>query len=196
MKWGVGKGYRADNPGEAREKLLPRSNGHVKHRRALPHGEVAEALVKVRGSRAAPAAKLALEFAALTACRSNEVRRARWDEVDLEAAVWTIPAERMKAGREHRVPLSCRALEVLAAARALHPPGRLPLVFPAARGGAASRSGFVAAHSRPRIPTAWPENVVPELVCRDGCAPRARRALPRPRRQEPRRTRLHGDRPA
>jgi hypothetical protein len=65
-------------------------------------------------------AALALEFAILTAARSGEVLGARWAEIDLDAKVWTVPAARMKAGREHRVPLSGRALailETLAAAR-------------------------------------------------------------------------------
>jgi integrase len=54
-----------------------------------------------------------LEFAILTACRSGEVRGARWDEFDLDNAIWTIPASRMKAKKEHRVPLSPRALEIV-----------------------------------------------------------------------------------
>jgi integrase len=63
------------------------------------------------------AAALALEFTILTAARRGEVLGARWDEFDLERAVWTVPAHRMKAGREHRVPLSARALKII---RALH----------------------------------------------------------------------------
>ena len=61
--------------------------------------------------------KLAFEFLVLTACRSGEVRGARWAEMDLEAAEWKIPAERMKHKREHRVPLSFRAREILAEAK-------------------------------------------------------------------------------
>ena len=56
---------------------------------------------------------IALEFLILTACRTSEVRLAVWDEIDLENRVWTIPKERMKAGREHRVPLSDRCIEIL-----------------------------------------------------------------------------------
>ena len=63
--------------------------------------------------------RLGFEFLVLTAARSGEVRGARWDEIDRDGAVWTVPAERMKAGREHRVPLSPRALEVLDGAREL-----------------------------------------------------------------------------
>jgi integrase len=79
-------------------------------------------------------AALALEFLILTAARSGEAIGARWSEIDLEAKLWTIPKERMKAGREHRVPLSDRALEVLAAAR-LRREGVDAYVFPGQRRG-------------------------------------------------------------
>ena len=77
--------------------------------------------------------KLALEFLILTAARSGEVRKATWDEIDLGGAVWTLPAERMKANREHRVPLSSRAIEVLDEAAELSDGGGL--VFPGTRPG-------------------------------------------------------------
>ena len=67
----------------------------------------------MRQSDARVAVKLAFEFLVLTARRSGEVRRARWEEMELEAGEWTIPAERMKQQREHRVPLSARAREIL-----------------------------------------------------------------------------------
>ena len=76
-------------------------------------------MAKVRASEAWPATKLAFEFLVLTACRSGEVRGARWEEIDPEAATWTVPALRTKAGREQRVPLSGRALGVLDGARGL-----------------------------------------------------------------------------
>ena len=118
MKWAVAQGFRQDNPaGDAIGAALPRSNGVQKHFRALPHADVAGALAKVRASGAAVTTKLAFEFLVLTAARSGEARLATWDEVDLAAALWTVPAERMKAQREHRVPLSGRAVEVLEAAR-------------------------------------------------------------------------------
>ena len=79
-------------------------------------------------------AKLAFEFLVLTACRSGEVRLAQWDEIDLEARQWTIPGERMKAKRTHRVPLSGRALEVLSVARTLAQDGT-GLVFSSIRYG-------------------------------------------------------------
>jgi len=84
----------------------------------MPFDDVPAFIGKLREREATAA--LALEFAILTAARSGEVLGARWAEIDLDATVWTVPAVRMKAGREHRVPLSGRALailETLAAAR-------------------------------------------------------------------------------
>lgn len=74
----------------------------------------------------------ALEFLTLTATRSQEVRGARWDEIDLDKALWVIPGTRMKMGKEHRIPLTDRAVALLQALPRLE--GN-PLVFPAARGG-------------------------------------------------------------
>ncbi len=85
--------------------------------RALPHGEVADALATVQTSQALVTTKDAFEVLVLTAARSGEVRLATWDEMDLDAGVWTISATRMKAKRDHRVPLSGRALEILHDAR-------------------------------------------------------------------------------
>ena len=100
--------------------------------RALPHAEVGAALAQVRGSGAYPGAMLALEFLVLTAARSGEARNARWEQIDRDGAVWTIPAERMKAGRERRVPLSPRALAVLDGAAELF--DGAGLVFPSPTG--------------------------------------------------------------
>ena len=75
---------------------------------------------------------MALEFAILTAARSGEVLGARWDEFDLDRAVWTVPATRMKAGREHRVPLSRRALKI---AKAMHEARNGDFVFPGQKPG-------------------------------------------------------------
>ena len=135
MKWAVAQGYRADNPaGDAIGAALPKHNGNAKrHHRALPHGEVAAAIEVVRGSGAGIAVKLAFEFLVLTTARSGEVRLATWDEIDRDAATWTVPAARMKAGREHRVPLSERALAILDEAQALADGSGL--VFPGTRTG-------------------------------------------------------------
>ena len=114
MKWAVAMGYRPDNPaGDALGQVLGRQRAVVQHMRALPHGAVADALATVRTSRALVTTKDAFELLVLTAARSGEVRLATWDEMDLDAGVWTIPAARMKAKRDHRVPLSGRALAIL-----------------------------------------------------------------------------------
>ena len=133
MKWAVAMGLRPDNPaGDVLDQALGRHRVVVQHMRALPHSEVAGAIEAVRTSAAALVTKLAFEFMVLTACRSGEVRLAGWDEIDLEAGEWTIPGERMKAQRPHRVPLSGRAVEILGEARTLGDGGGL--VFPSSEG--------------------------------------------------------------
>ena len=132
MKWAIAQGHRADNPaGDAIAAALPKNGNARRHQRALPFGEVGAALAMVRTSGAYRPAVLAFEFLVLTACRSGEVRFAAWDEIDLGSATWTIPARRMKAEREHRVPLSARALEVLREAQELRDGSGL--VFPSQR---------------------------------------------------------------
>ena len=120
MKWAIAQGYRNDNPaGEAITAALPKPPAAVRHMPALPHGEVGGAIEAVRALPAWAGLKLAFEFLVLTAARSGEVRLATWDEMDVAARVWTVPAARMKAGREHRVPLAARAVEILGEARRL-----------------------------------------------------------------------------
>ena len=111
--------HRADNPCDRIGPVLGPQRGIVRHMRALPHRDVAAALATVRASRATRAVKLAFEFLVVTATRSGEVRLATWEEMNVAGRVWTSPAERMKMNREHRVPLSLRALEVLDVARSL-----------------------------------------------------------------------------
>ena len=107
MKWAVAQGYRDDNPaGDAISATLPKAAVRKQHMRALPTPRSGAALARVKGSGAYRGTMLAFEFLVLTAARSGEVRNARWEQIDRAGAVWTIPAERMKAGREHRVPLS------------------------------------------------------------------------------------------
>ena len=115
---------------------LPKANGIKKHYRALPHSEVAGAIAIIRASRAHWATIAAIEFLTLTAARSGEVRHARWPQVDIKSATWTVPAERAKTGREHRVPLSRPALQVLAEAR--RATGDTSLIFPSVTGRALS----------------------------------------------------------
>ena len=139
MKWAVAQGYRGDNPaGEALGQALPKHSHVKRHMAALPHGEVAGAIRAVQGSNASKVVKLAFEFLVLTAARSGEVRLATWDEIDLKKQEWTIPAERMKGKRSHRVPLSGRAMEILNEARALSDGNGW--IFPSGTGRALSDS--------------------------------------------------------
>ena len=128
MEWAIAMNLRPDNPCDRLGPVLGKQNEVVRHMRALPHRDVAAAVATVRGSNAAEVVKLAFEFLVLTAARWGEVRGARWDEMDTVAHVWTVPAGRMKANREHRVPLSRRAVDILDAARTFGA-GASPLVF-------------------------------------------------------------------
>ena len=114
MQWAVAQGFRADNPaGNMLSQALGRQADVPQPMRALPHREVAAAIHTVQDSQAGLSTKLAFEFLVLTAARSGEVRWATWEEIDVEAKVWTVLAERMKAQREHWVPLSERAGDIL-----------------------------------------------------------------------------------
>jgi len=133
LDWATVSKFRTgENPARWRghlDNLLadPNKVAKVAHHAALPWQEIGAFMVDLR-QRTGSAAR-AVEFAILTAGRSGEVRGARWKEIDLDAAIWTVPAERMKAGREHRVPLSTAAVALLKA---------LPVVgehvFPGQRG--------------------------------------------------------------
>jgi integrase len=110
------KGFRdADNPARWRghlDHLLPkRPKLQRGHHPAMPYEEVAAFIGRLRESKSL--AGQALELCILTAARSGEVLALRWSEVDLDKKLWTVPANRMKAGREHRVPLSSRAVSIL-----------------------------------------------------------------------------------
>ena len=117
MEWAIAMNLRSDNPCDRLGPVLGKQNEVVRHMRALPHRDVAAAISTVRASDAAEAVKLAFEFLVLTVARWGEVRWARWTEMDATDHAWTIPAMRMKANREHRVPLCRRAVEILDAAR-------------------------------------------------------------------------------
>ena len=132
LKWAIAQGHRTDDPMPAVSAVLPRTGKTVEHHRALPHAELGAALERVRAVEAWPTIALAVEFCALTACRSGEVRGARWSEIDMDTLIWTMPPVRTKTGKVHRVPLSSRAVEMLEAARP-YSAGDDALVFPSAR---------------------------------------------------------------
>jgi len=110
--WCIASGHCVANPVNGVETALPRAKRQVRHQRALAYSNVPGFLEKLRAVHSTPA--LALEFLTLAATRTSEVLQARWSEFDIEARTWEIPAERMKAGKPHKVPLSDRALEILA----------------------------------------------------------------------------------
>lgn len=158
LDWAKGRGYRSgDNPAAWKGNLdaqlaAPRKVATVEHHPALPAAEMHAFMLRLRevggmGARA-------LEFAILTAARSGEVRGAHWSEIDLNAKVWTVPAGRMKASKEHRVALSAAAVRLLKA---------LPRidgghVFPSSKGGALSDATLAAVLRRMGIP---PDKAVP-----------------------------------
>lgn len=128
------RGYRqGENPARWRghiAQILPaRSQLKRGHHKAMPYEAIPEFVGALRKREAVAA--LALEFTILTAARTGEVIGAKWEEVDMEKAIWTIPANRMKAGKEHRVPLSARAVEILKSTQGL----RKDWLFPAVNGG-------------------------------------------------------------
>jgi integrase len=135
LDWAKGRGYRSgDNPAAWKGNLqtqLPKAERVAKQENqpALPI-DLAPAFMK-RLRLAEGQGARALEFTILTVGRSGEIRGAEWSEIDLEAALWTIPASRMKAGVEHRVPLTPQATSLL---KSLPRMADCPLVFPAPRG--------------------------------------------------------------
>ena len=155
LGWATFRGFRhGENPARWKDHLdhhLPlRSDVRkVKHHASLPYAELRAFLADLRG-RSGTAAR-ALEFAILCASRSGEVREATWREFDLDRRIWTIPAERMKADREHVVPLAEPAISILRARQAApRIEGSLDLgyVFAAPRGGAFSDAVFRALFDR------------------------------------------------
>ena len=126
--WCTAKGFcTGDLPTYGLTKALPRQRASKAHHPALPYREVPDFVKALQRSDTGEIVKLAFEFMILTATRTSEVLGAMWDEIDIEAQTWTIPGNRIKAGREHRVPLSPRCLEILKRARELTDGG--PYVF-------------------------------------------------------------------
>ena len=140
LRWAVAEGLRADEPCDAVRAALPSNGTAVEHHAALPADQVGDAIQEVRASGCWWATSSCFEVIALTGVRSGEARLATWDEIDIEAAVWEIPADRTKTSQPLRVPLSSRALDVLLDARERtggEPDG---LVFPSVTGRAMSDS--------------------------------------------------------
>jgi integrase len=130
LDWAKAAGHRqGDNPVDSVKRALPNARRIVRHLPALPYAQLPAFMKALRELSGAPSVRLAFEFLILTAARTSEVIGARWNEIDREVRIWTVPAARIKAGREHRVALSDRALEILAAAEAMRADDH-PFVFP------------------------------------------------------------------
>ncbi|WP_368413402.1 tyrosine-type recombinase/integrase [Dongia sp.] len=152
LDWATARGHRkGDNPARWRghmENLLPKRAKvkRVQHHPALPYAEIGAFMADLRKQEGLAA--LALELLILTATRTSEAIAARWDEIDLKAKVWTIPADRIKAGREHRIPLSAPAVAILKSlldAREKMPDGEpCPWVFPGVRGKSLSNGAILS----------------------------------------------------
>lgn len=114
MNWAKAKKYRTgENPVAGVKDALPERERTRGHFTALPYAEISTFIEELRAAEGTAAR--ALEFAVLTASRTGEVLYAKPEEIDLQAGIWTVPAERMKAKRTHRVPLAPRAIEILKA---------------------------------------------------------------------------------
>lgn len=120
LDWAKASGHRTgENPIRSVTKGLPQQSKSERHHASLPYAELPSFLVTLRESDADQNVRLAFEFLILTATRTSEVINATWDEINMESAEWVIPASRMKAGKVFRVPLSDRAVEILAQAKEL-----------------------------------------------------------------------------
>ena len=170
LDWATTRGYRSGlNPARWKghlDTVLPaaRSVANAGHHTALPFPQIGAFMVELR--QQAGLSARALEFAILTASRSGEVRGAIWRKIDRAARMWTVPAERMKAGREHRVPLSDQALDLLDAVPRGESDG---LIFASPRGGMLSDMSLTAVLRRMKV------DAVPHgfrSTFRDWCAER------------------------
>lgn len=140
LAWATVRKLRTgENPARWRNHLdqllaKPSKTKRVENRPAMPYGQIAEFMVDLRQHEGDGAR--ALELQVLTACRPGEVAGAQWSEFDLDGAVWTIPGERMKAGKEHRVPLSKPAVRLLRGLERID-----AFVFHGLRGGCLNTEG-------------------------------------------------------
>jgi integrase len=145
--WARARKYvEGENPARLRghlDKILAKTAKvkRVKHHAAVPYKQIATFITKLRGRKGSSAS--AMEFMILTAARTGEVRGARWQEIDFTAKVWIISAGRMKAGKEHRVPLCDRAMQILNSMKSNRNPDEF--VFPGWKAGTGLSDGAMLA---------------------------------------------------
>lgn len=145
LDWSTARDYRIEeNPGmwAQIDKALGKQRADVKHFAACRYPDVCAILNAIRQSDASQSVQRCFEFIVLTCCRSGEGRGVEWVEIDFAARRWTIPKTRTKSGREHRVPLSRRAIEILELQKTAT--GGKGLIFPGAKGGPLSNMTLTA----------------------------------------------------
>jgi len=129
FKWCRAQGYfTGDNPVELAEMALPRLKLNKKHHKYLPYDQLPDFIKKLKDTPIILSNKLAIEFAILTAGRTSEILKAQWDEIDFSNKLWTIPKDRMKANKEHIVPLSDRSIAILKESQKHYPNAKY--IFP------------------------------------------------------------------
>ena len=129
FKWCRAQGYfTGDNPVELAEMALPRLKLNKNHHKYIPYDQLPDFIRKLKTSTISRSNKLAIEFAILTAGRTSEILKARWDEIDFNNRLWTIPKDRMKANKEHIVPLSDRSIAILKESQKYYPNAKY--IFP------------------------------------------------------------------
>lgn len=152
LDWAKAKGWReTGSPTRELGKALPSRTRTKRHQPAMPCADIPAFLTALNASGASEATKAAMECLILTAARTGEVLRARWPEFDLAKAVWTVPGERMKAGKAHAVPLAPRAVELLAAVHKTHS-GEGDYVFEAKAGKPLSQMTLLQVMRRAELP--------------------------------------------
>jgi integrase len=159
LEWAAARGYCTPEPRLWVDVVasLPKASKikKVQHYPAAAYTDVPDIVAKVDASAATDTIKAAFSFMILTAARSGEVRNATWDEIDQERRTWTIPGEKMKRGREHRVPLSDAAMAIVNS-RTRTENEEHDLVFPKPSGKAFSDMAFTALLRRLKIPSTTP----------------------------------------
>ena len=136
IRWAKAQGYYSgDDPVELAEQALPRLKASGTHFKSVAYDDLPDIVNKLQDSQISLPTRLALEFLILSACRTTEVLEANWREIDIEKRLWVIPAERMKAGKAHEVPLTERMIQILEVAGSIKLDNGL--VFPSGINGKA-----------------------------------------------------------
>jgi integrase len=162
MSWCAARGFIVASPVPVVDMLLPKQPGkreRTSHHPALPWREIPSFVTTVLHAGRATQSKLMLEFLILTAVRSGELRGMRWEEIDWEKQIWTIPASRMKAKVSHRVPLGQRALEILTSMQGSHEPAPDQLLFRSRTGGPLSDMALTKLLRTHKVPSDTPGRI-------------------------------------